>query len=127
MALGPLGDIRSSLGTPPGGSRSPWGHQGWLLVPSRVLLVTPGGLLAPSEHTGVALGPLGDIPLSPIPPPQTPQLTLSSHWCALTATCVPKGLVSTRTSPGTALSGLGAGTTPQKGVQHVPLPAPGHA
>lgn len=33
-------------------------------------------------------------------------LTLSSHWWAFTATWVPSGLVSTRTSPGTALSGL---------------------
>ena len=44
----------------------------------------------------------------PNPPPHPPKkLTLSSHWCAVTATCVPSGLVSTSTSPGTALSGLG--------------------
>lgn len=30
----------------------------------------------------------------------------SSHWYAFTATCVPRGLVSTNTSPTTALSGL---------------------
>ena len=33
-------------------------------------------------------------------------LTISSHWCTATATCVPSGLVNTNTSPGTALSGL---------------------
>ena len=31
----------------------------------------------------------------------------SSHWFALTANCVPRGLVSTSTSPTEALSGLG--------------------
>ena len=30
----------------------------------------------------------------------------SSHWWALTATCVPSGLVKTNTSPTTALSGM---------------------
>lgn len=34
------------------------------------------------------------------------RLTISSHWCTATATCVPSGLVNTNTSPGTALSGL---------------------
>lgn len=33
-------------------------------------------------------------------------LTWSSHWWAFTATCVPRGLVNTKTSPGTAPSGL---------------------
>lgn len=33
-------------------------------------------------------------------------LTISNHWCTATATCVPRGLVNTNTSPGTALSGL---------------------
>ncbi len=33
-------------------------------------------------------------------------LTMSNHWCTATATCVPRGLVRTSTSPGTALSGL---------------------
>lgn len=37
---------------------------------------------------------------------QTNLLTISSHWWTATATCVPKGLVNTSTSPGTALSGL---------------------
>lgn len=36
----------------------------------------------------------------------TAVLTISSHWCAFTATWVPRGLVRTNTSPGTALSGL---------------------
>lgn len=42
------------------------------------------------------------------PPPMagSAPLTMSSHWCTATATCVPRGFVSTSTSPGTALSGL---------------------
>lgn len=42
----------------------------------------------------------------PSPLAQAGALTISSHWCTATATCVPRGFVSTSTSPGTALSGL---------------------
>lgn len=46
-------------------------------------------------------------------------LTCSSHWWAFTATCVPRGLVRTRTSPGTAPSGLNTDTqTVQTTARH---------
>ena len=56
--------------------------------------------------------------LLPRPPPtmaSSGSLTISSHWCTATATCVPRGFVSTSTSPGTALSGL------EKRTRRVPV------
>lgn len=43
---------------------------------------------------------------------------MSNHWCTATATCVPSGLVNTKTSPGTALSGLKKG---QVSIMVLPL------